>query len=169
MRRTGRARRVWLPGTGSFGGEPLMSAKMTKMLHTLGALADLGSEITSAHDFEEMMRASLYTLLGTLAIRKGAVTRHSSRPRQLKVIAAKGLPSAVGVRIELGKDETERLAARSRPLDLTDVAPAASLLSSLSHSPRDNTSRSPEVRGRFHISSGETARCLAAWARRSRP
>jgi len=115
-----------------------MTAKMTKMLHTLGALADLGSEIASAHEFEEVMRASLYTLLGTMAIRKGAVARHSARPRQLKIIAAKGLPSALGVRIELGRDETERLAARSRPLDLGDAAQAAGARGPLSHFVRRN-------------------------------
>src|SRR5262249_45357960 len=103
-----------------------MTLRMTKLLHTLGALADLGSEITSANEFEEVMRASLHTLLGTMAIRKGAIARYSTRPRQLKIIAAKSLASALGARIELEMNEAEQLAAGPRPIDLGDEVIAGS-------------------------------------------
>jgi putative nucleotidyltransferase with HDIG domain len=89
-----------------------------KLLHSLGALADLGAEISSSHDFEEVVQASLHTLLGTLAIRKGAISRYSSSPGQLKIIAARGLRDAVGSRVSLGKDEVDRLIKRPGPFDL---------------------------------------------------
>ena len=95
-----------------------MTLTLRKVLHNLGALSDLGSEISSTHNFEEVMRTSLYTLLGTLAIPKGAIARYSARPRQLKIVAAKGLAGAVGERIALGRDEVERFAARSRAIEL---------------------------------------------------
>jgi len=95
-----------------------MALNTRKLLHSLGALADLGVEISSSHDFEEVVRASLHTLLGTLAIRKGAISRYSSSPGQLKIIAAKGLREAVGSRVSLGPDEADRLVARSSPVDL---------------------------------------------------
>src|SRR5262249_39317534 len=91
---------------------------LRKMLHNLGALTELSSEISSTHNFEEVMRASLHTLLGTLAIPRGAIARLSNRPRQLKVVAAKGLAGAVGQKIALGRDEVERLASRTRPIGL---------------------------------------------------
>jgi len=95
-----------------------MAMNTRKLLHSMGALADLGVEISSTHDFDEVVQASLHTLLGTLAIKKGAISRYSSKPVQLKIIAAKGLRDAVGGRINLDKDEVDRLVARSGPVDL---------------------------------------------------
>ena len=95
-----------------------MKLTLRKVLHNLGALSELGSEISSTHNFEEVTRTSLHTLLGTLAIPRGAIARYSARPRQLKIVAAKGLAGAVGERISLGRDEVERLAARTRAIEL---------------------------------------------------
>lgn len=95
-----------------------MELTLRKLLHNLGALADIGSEISSTHDFDEVIRTSLHTLLGTLAIPRGAIARFSQKPRQLKVVAAKGLAGAVGQKITLGRDEVERLTLRARPIEL---------------------------------------------------
>ena len=95
-----------------------MELTLRKLLHNLGALADIGSEIISTHDFDEVIRTSLHTLLGTLAIPRGAIARFSLRPRQLKVVAAKGLAGALGQKITLGRDEVERLTLRARPIEL---------------------------------------------------
>src|SRR5262249_33266445 len=95
-----------------------MAMNTRKLLHSLGALADLGVEISSTHDFDEVLQASLHTLLGTLAIKKGAISRYSSKPGQLKIIAAKGLRDAVGARVNLDQDEVDRLVAQSGPIDL---------------------------------------------------
>src|SRR6185436_9229952 len=78
-----------------------MELTLRKLLHNLSALTDLSAEISSVNSFNEVIRTSLHTLLGTLAISKGAVARFSSRPRQLKVVAARGLSDAVGERITL--------------------------------------------------------------------
>lgn len=47
-----------------------------KLIHSFGALADLGEEVASTGDFSEMVRTSLHLLLGTLAIRRGAVIEY---------------------------------------------------------------------------------------------
>lgn len=44
-----------------------------KLIHTFEALADLGQEVANTGDFNEMVRTSMHLLLGTLAIRRGAV------------------------------------------------------------------------------------------------
>jgi putative nucleotidyltransferase with HDIG domain len=95
-----------------------MGLVMRKVLHNLSAITDLGAEISSTNNFEEVTRASLHTMLGALAIPRGAIARFSQRPRQLKIIAAKGLAGAVGQRIALGRDEAEKLAERAHPIDL---------------------------------------------------
>ena len=48
-----------------------------KLIHSFGALADLGEEVASSGDFNEMVRTSLHLLLGTLAIRRGIVAEYS--------------------------------------------------------------------------------------------
>jgi putative nucleotidyltransferase with HDIG domain len=95
-----------------------MKLELRKMLHTISALTELGSEISSSKNFDEVIRASLHTCLGTLAIPKGAIARFSEKPRQLKIVAAKGLTGALGQKIELGPDETAKIASRTRPIKL---------------------------------------------------
>jgi putative nucleotidyltransferase with HDIG domain len=95
-----------------------MKLTLRKLLHTLSSLSDLGAEISSTHNFEEVTRASLHTLLGTLAIPRGAIARFSNRPRLLKIVAAKGLAGAVGQKISLGRDEAERLALDATPVEI---------------------------------------------------
>ena len=56
-----------------------MSLTLRKMLHNITALSELGSEISSTHDFDEVVRASLHMLLGTLAIPRGAIAPHEWR------------------------------------------------------------------------------------------
>jgi len=50
-----------------------MEPSTQKLIHTFGALADLGQEIAGAGDFNDMVRTSMHLLLGTLALRRGAV------------------------------------------------------------------------------------------------
>ncbi len=95
-----------------------MNLTLRKMLHNVSALTDLAAEISSTHNFEEVTRASLHTLLGALAIPRGAIARYTIRPRQLKITAAKGLAGAVGQRIALDRDEAESLTARTRPISI---------------------------------------------------
>lgn len=50
-----------------------MESTTQKLIHAFGALADLGQEIANTGEFTEMVRTSLHLLLGTLALRRGAV------------------------------------------------------------------------------------------------
>src|SRR6185503_3768568 len=93
-----------------------MNLALRKMLHNVSALTDLAAEISSTHNFDEVARTSLHTLLGALAIPRGALARYTTRPRQLKIMAAKGLAGAVGQRIAIDRDEAERLTTRSLPI-----------------------------------------------------
>ena len=55
-----------------------MEPSTQKVIHTFGALADLGQEIAGTGDFNEMVRTSMHMLLGTLALRRGAVVECTS-------------------------------------------------------------------------------------------
>jgi len=93
-----------------------MNLTLRKILHNFSALTDLATEISSSHNFEEVTRVSLHTLLGALAIPRGAIARYTSKPRQLKIVAAKGLAGAVGQRVAVDRDEAEKLSIHLKPI-----------------------------------------------------
>jgi hypothetical protein len=68
-----------------------MRETMQKLLHTFAALADLSQEIANTSDFQEMVRTSLHLLLGTLAIRRGAVAEYDKNEQALRFIATRGM------------------------------------------------------------------------------
>ncbi|HEY0321065.1 MAG TPA: HD-GYP domain-containing protein [Pyrinomonadaceae bacterium] len=80
-----------------------------KLLHTFAALADLGQEIAGTNDFEEMVRTSLHLLLGTLAIRRGALAEYSDDERLMKFIVVRGLGDQIHEDILLDEDDHESL------------------------------------------------------------
>jgi HD-GYP domain-containing protein (c-di-GMP phosphodiesterase class II) len=68
-----------------------MRENENKLIHTFGALAELGQEVTSRQSFQEMIRTSLHLLLGSLAIMRGGVARYSRFRHELNLIAVRGL------------------------------------------------------------------------------
>src|SRR5258708_27252634 len=69
----------------------MQESQQQKLIHTFAALADLGQEIADSNDFDEMVRTSLHLLLGTLAIRRGAVAEYDPQRQLLKFVATRGL------------------------------------------------------------------------------
>src|SRR5438128_3971735 len=68
-----------------------MEPTTQKLVHTFGALADLGQEITDSSDFSRMVLTSLHLLLGALAIRRGAIAEYTRDESALKFVASRGL------------------------------------------------------------------------------
>ena len=62
-----------------------------KLIHTFGALAELGHEVAQKNNFQEMIRTSLHLLLGSLAIMRGGVARYSKFGHELNMLAVRGL------------------------------------------------------------------------------
>src|SRR5215510_9488458 len=98
-----------------------MESSTQKLIHTFGALADLGQEIAGTGDFSEMVRTSMHLLLGTLALRRGAVAECSG-PGPLRCVALWGLGDKIfdsfeideaGMQAFLGGDATESLVKNS--------------------------------------------------------
>ena len=61
-----------------------------KLIHTFGALAELGSEVAHKQNFQEMIRTSLHLLLGSLAIMRGGVARYSRFAQELNMLVVRG-------------------------------------------------------------------------------
>ncbi|HKY41634.1 MAG TPA: HD domain-containing phosphohydrolase [Pyrinomonadaceae bacterium] len=84
-----------------------MEPSTHKLIHTFGALADLGQEIAGAGDFSEMVRTSMHLLLGTLALRRGAVVECTG-DGPLRCVALWGLRDQMLSGFEI--DEAEKKA-----------------------------------------------------------
>ena len=83
-----------------------MEPSTQKLIHTFGALADLGQEIAGTGDFTEMVRTSMHLLLGTLALRRGAVVECSG-PGPLRCVAIWGLADQALHGFEINEAEME--------------------------------------------------------------
>ena len=83
-----------------------MEPSKQKLIHTFGALADLGQEIAGTGDFTEMVRTSMHLLLGTLALRRGAVVECSG-DGSLRCVALWGLSDQSLSGLELSDTEKQ--------------------------------------------------------------
>src|SRR5438034_9776721 len=100
-----------------------MEANTQRLIHTFATLADLGQEIANTADFEEMLRASFHLLLGSLAIRRGAVAEYDRRSEQLRFVATRGLGQNIA--LPLDHDHARELALSGSALSLDDALKGA--------------------------------------------
>jgi HD-GYP domain-containing protein (c-di-GMP phosphodiesterase class II) len=92
-----------------------------KLIHAFAALADLGQEIADADDFHEMIRTSLHLLLGSLAIKRGALAEHNAVWRTLHFIAVRGFNEVIAAaRLDL-EDVEDLLSAGLRAIKINDA------------------------------------------------
>src|SRR2546430_2407521 len=99
-----------------------MESNTQRLLHTFSALADLGQEIAAAGDFDEMLRTSFHLLLGSLAIRRGAVAEYDPEKDQLRLITARGLPETLNLNLSFTNDHARHLAGLGSSISLADAS-----------------------------------------------
>lgn len=102
-----------------------METNTQRLLHTFSALADLGQEIANTGDFEEMLHASFHLLLGSLAIRRGAVAEYDRERDVLRLVAVRGLEQAEKTELPLAHDHARQLASLGSALALDEAAAEA--------------------------------------------
>src|SRR5260370_11787398 len=95
-----------------------MESNTQRLIHTFATLADLGQEIANTNDFEEMLRASFHLLLGSLAIRRGAVGEYDPESGQLRFVAVRGLGESQNVELPLTSEHAQELARLGSTLGL---------------------------------------------------
>jgi HD domain/GAF domain len=86
-----------------------MDANTQRLVHTFSALADLGQEIADAASFDEMLDTSFRVLLGSLAIRRGAVAEYNATEHAFHFVVQRGLDDISDLTI--GKTEEAKLIA----------------------------------------------------------
>ena len=103
-----------------------METKNQRLLHTFAALADLGQEIANTSDFEEMLRSSFHLLLGSVAIRRGAIAQHDRQRDVLRIIAARGFDQISKSDVAVTREHARYLAGLGTSLSLVDGTREAS-------------------------------------------
>ncbi|HXT62245.1 MAG TPA: HD domain-containing phosphohydrolase [Pyrinomonadaceae bacterium] len=102
-----------------------METNNQRLLHTFAALADLGQEIANTADFEEMLRSSFHLLLGSVAIRRGAVAQHDRQRDVLRIISARGWEQTPNEDIPVTREHSRELASLGTSLTLADATAEA--------------------------------------------
>ena len=98
-----------------------METTNQRLLHTFAALADLGEEIANTSDFEEMLRSSFHLLLGSVAIRRGAVAQYDRQRDRLRIVTSRGLEPAEDTDILMARDYARALATLGSSLTISDA------------------------------------------------
>src|SRR6185295_5845488 len=103
-----------------------MDTNNQRLLHTFAALADLGQEIANTADFEEMLRSSFHLLLGSVAIRRGAIAQHDRQRDTLRIISDRGLEQTRGIEIKIARERARELTTLGASLTLANATAEAS-------------------------------------------
>src|SRR5256714_7401844 len=102
-----------------------METNDERLLHTFAALADLGQEIANTADFEEMLRSSFHLLLGSVAIRRGAVAQYDRQGDKLRIVSARGLEQKSDIEFAIARDHARELASLGASLTLANATSEA--------------------------------------------
>ena len=94
----------------------------SKLVHTFGALAELGHEIANKSGFQETIRTSLHLLLGSLAIMRGGVARFSAFDHDLNMLSARGFGDEFPLSLSLShEDERQFLLNGLYPIEASQA------------------------------------------------
>src|ERR1044072_2287359 len=102
-----------------------MEPNTQKLIHSFGALADLGQEIADTGDFIEMVRTSLHLLLGTLAIRRGAIVELPAHLEMTNPLALWGLDENYDGRFIVDDTTKDAILNSTKPAFAVDEPGAA--------------------------------------------
>ena len=99
-----------------------MADERNRLIHTFGALAELGEEVSNKQSFQETMRTSLHLLLGSLAIMRGGVARYSPFAHELSMLAMRGFRDDFPLTLSLcQEDERQFLANGLYPIEVSQA------------------------------------------------
>lgn len=93
-----------------------------KLIHTFGALAELGNEVAHKQNFQEMIRTSLHLMLGSLAIMRGGVARYSRYAHEINMLTMRGMGEEFPLSMTLCyEDERQFLTNGSFPIEISQA------------------------------------------------
>ncbi len=93
-----------------------------RFLFALSSVLELGEEITSSTEFKETLKNSLYMILGSLSVLRGAILYpEEENKRRFRVLVSKGINKSREPVIEFKTPLFERLKREKAPLKFSQV------------------------------------------------
>ncbi len=92
---------------------------LEKLLFSLNALAELGEEITSPKEFPRIIKSSLYMVMGSFFVSKGAIFRYDRPGGVLRPFESKGFGDIGGLSIPLSREAEDELLGLNGPVDIS--------------------------------------------------
>jgi HD-GYP domain-containing protein (c-di-GMP phosphodiesterase class II) len=97
-----------------------MAESKHKLIHTFGALAELGHEVANKNSFQETIKTSLHLVLGSLGIMRGGVARYSPFHHEFNMVAIRGLGEDFPLSLSpCYEDERQFLANGLEPMEIS--------------------------------------------------
>lgn len=94
-----------------------------RLLFNLSALSDLADEISSPNEFQRIVKSSLYLIMGTFSVSKGAIFKYDPERHELSYLASKGLEGIKDAKATIGS-EAVRYMSKANHLLYADNRPA---------------------------------------------
>ncbi len=91
---------------------------LEKLLFNLNTLAELGEEITSPKEFPRIIKSSLYMIMGSFFVSKGAIFRYNQHEASLYPFESKGFSDIKGMKIPIPIETADELLRFNAPIDL---------------------------------------------------
>ncbi|MGH9949901.1 MAG: HD domain-containing phosphohydrolase, partial [Pyrinomonadaceae bacterium] len=99
-----------------------LAEERNRLVHTFGALAELGQEVSNKQNFQETIRTSLHLLLGSIGIMRGGVARYSRFAHELNMLAIRGFCEDFPLSLSLcGEDERQFNANGLYPIEIAQA------------------------------------------------
>lgn len=99
-----------------------MTEERHRLIHTFGALAELGQEVSTGQNFNETVRTSMHLMLGSLAIMRGGVAKYSRFEHEFSMLAGRGLGEDFPLALSLCyEDERQFLANGLYPIEIAQA------------------------------------------------
>lgn len=99
-----------------------LAENKNKLVHTFGALAELGAQVANKNSFQETVRTSLHLILGSLGIMRGGVARYSRFGHEFNMVAIRGMGEDFPLSLSLcDEDERQFLTSGLEPIEISQA------------------------------------------------
>jgi len=95
-----------------------------KLLFNLSALSDLGEEITSPNEFQRIVKSSLYLIMGTFSVSKGAIFQYDPDKMELSHLVSKGLGEIKDAKVTIVTETVNHMVKANHLISAINSGPA---------------------------------------------
>lgn len=95
-----------------------MDVDLERFLFNLNTLAELGEEISSPKDFNNIVKSALYMVMGSFFVSKGIVFGYDRDKKIFFPLSSKGVGNVDGITLQLPDEAIKEIVKYNRPFDI---------------------------------------------------